>query len=202
MQRSLNALEDVERFVVGSLREQVENLGAFDEELRCSPLFSHGERQLQEVVLNRSSIAGHVDQVVQSSATAQRHHHFLVEARPRRVENGHYSISSVAIAYFFDLILSSAKVDLVFAIITPCVFDSLLANLYTDYLYFWHFLADGDSDGAYSAAQVEHYIALLDCVDDVRVQHLAHVQVYLQEGSGGHTEDVIEDALLVVGSSP
>ena len=92
--------------------------------------------------------------------------------------------------------------NLVFAIITPCVFDSLLTNLYPDYLYFWHFLADGDSDGAYPAAQVKHYIALLDCVDDVRVQHLAHVQVYLQEGSGRDTEDVIEDALLVVGSSP
>ena len=61
MQRSLNALEDVERFVVGGLREQVKNLGAFDEELGRSPLLSHGERQLQEVVLNRSSIAGNVD---------------------------------------------------------------------------------------------------------------------------------------------
>ena len=202
IQRSLNALEDVERFVVGCLREQVENFSAFDEELGRSSLLGHGESQLQQIVLDRSCIASHVNQVVQSSATAQRHHYFFVEACPRRVEDGHYSISSIAITYLFDLILSSAQVNLILAIIAPCIFYSLLANLYADHLYLGHLLADGDADGADAAAQIEHYIALLDCTDDVRVEYLAHVQVYLQEGCGRDAEDMVEDAFLVVGSTP
>lgn len=49
---------------MGCLWEEVENFGAFDDEFRGSTLLGHGEGQLQQIVLNGSRIAGHVNQIV------------------------------------------------------------------------------------------------------------------------------------------
>lgn len=92
--------------------------------------------------------------------------------------------------------------NFVFAIIAPRILHGLLANLNADHLYLRHFLANRDANSAYTAAQVENHIALFHCVDDVGVEYFAHVQVDLQKSSGRNTENVVEDAFLVVRGTP
>jgi hypothetical protein len=181
--------------------EEVEALHGLHHELRRSPFVSDRQSQLQQVVLDGSGVAGHVDQVVQAAAPAQRNHDVPAEPGPRRVEDGDYPVASEAVAHLLDLVLGPAQQDLVVGIVVAGVLDGFGANLYSDDLEVGHFAADGDADGADAAAEVQHHVALLHRFDDLRVEHFAHVDVDLQEGGGRHSEEVVADAFVVVALS-
>ena len=120
--------------------EEIESFHLFDDELGSFPLFSHGEGELQEVVLDGSSVAGNVDDVIESSASSQSDHDFFVEACPRWIEYGYNFIPSILVADLLDQIFSSAQMHFIGLGVLLGVFHCFLADLDSDHFDVWQFV--------------------------------------------------------------
>lgn len=65
-----NTFQDVESLIVGSQREQIERFHWSYKELWSFSFVSHGEGQLEQIILDSASIASYVYDVVESSASS------------------------------------------------------------------------------------------------------------------------------------
>ena len=132
--------------------EQVVPLHLPDAELRGPPLLGGRQAQLEQVVLDSSGIAGHVDDVVQSPASSQGLNDLFVEPCPGRVEDSHDLIASMLVTDLFYEVLRPAQVHLVGRGILLSVLNSLWTYLHPNYFDLGELVLYCDSNGAYSAA--------------------------------------------------
>jgi len=102
--------------------------------------------------LNGSCIASYVNNVVQTSATSESHHHFLVETCTGRIQNSYNFISSVFIAYALYKLLCSPKLNLIVLRVLLGILHSLFVDLDSNDLHIRNFILNGNADGADSTS--------------------------------------------------